>query len=208
MRSWRGPVDAAQISDAVRRAQAGEVEAICFLYAHFRRSVLRYVRRLIDDPFEAEDVTQQVFLKLIVVIDAYRPCGAPFSAWLRSIAHNVALDHMRRHRPIPREELEPGRPEDQDTWPKRSLALRQAFGSLPREQSRVLMFRHLVGLTPRETAERMQRQESSIHALAHRARRAMQRELIDCGYAPMVLRREDAEGRHGGCERAGVGPVG
>ena len=171
-----------EIVNAVLSAQAGDMEAIRFLYARYKNNVYGYVLSILRDPNEAEDVTQHVFLKLISVIGKYQPREVPFTSWILRVARNVAIDHQRQRRPIPREEIfEPSHPAD-DSGRERRAGLTHALEALSEEQRQVVMLRHLVGLTPGEIATRMGRSEASIHGLHHRARQALRRELtrIDC----------------------------
>jgi RNA polymerase sigma-70 factor (ECF subfamily) len=176
------PVDR-ETAAAVVRAQAGDQDALRVLYVRYKDNVYGYVLSFVRDPHEAEDITQQVFLKLMSAIGKYRAREVPFTSWLLRVARNVALDHMRRPRSLLCDEVyEPTHQSDQ-SGDDRRRALEQALGSLPEEQRNVIMLRHLVGLTPGEIAARMGRTESSIHGLHHRGRQALKRELtaIDCG---------------------------
>jgi len=180
----------AEIQGAVALAQAGDMEAIRFLYVRFRATVQRAVERIVADPHESEDVTQQVFVKLIVAIHRYRAQRAPFAGWLVAVARNVALDHVRRRRPVSHEMPlgEPWResqPDGREQRPgleqalEQRLGLEQALGALSPDHRAVLVLRHLVGLSPVEIAQRLGRSESAIDGLHHRARRAIARELSD-----------------------------
>ena len=172
------------IPAAVRRAQAGDTEALRFLYLRYKNNVYGYVLSMLRDEHEAEDVTQHVFLKLMTVIGKYEPRKVPFSAWVIRVARNVAVDHQRQRRPIPVEEvLEPLATSD-DSRHERRWGLEQALQHLPEDQRGVVVLRHLVGLTPGEIAERMGRTEASIHGLHHRARLALRRELQQVECAP------------------------
>lgn len=172
------------IANAVIRAQAGDMEAVRFLYLRYKNNVYGYVLSILRDEHEAEDVTQHVFLKLLSVIQRYEPRDVPFTAWILRVARNVAVDHLRQRRPVPCEEVfEPTRAAD-DSRHERRWGLEQALQSLPEDQRGVVVLRHLVGLTPGEIATRMGRTEASIHGLHHRARRALRRELINVECAP------------------------
>jgi RNA polymerase sigma-70 factor, ECF subfamily len=172
------------IANAVVRAQAGDMEAVRFLYLRYKNNVYGYVLSILRDEHEAEDVTQHVFLKLLSVIQRYEPRDVPFTAWILRVARNVAVDHLRQRRPIPCEEVfEPTRAAD-DSRHERRWGLEQALESLPEDQRGVVVLRHLVGLTPGEIATRMGRSEASIHGLHHRARRALKRELLEVECAP------------------------
>ncbi len=94
-----------QVRLAIARAKEGDRDALRLLYVRYSDNVYGYVRRIVRDEKEAEDLTQHVFLKLITAICKYDDRGVPFSAWLLRLARNVALDHLRRRRAIPAEEV-------------------------------------------------------------------------------------------------------
>jgi RNA polymerase sigma-70 factor (ECF subfamily) len=161
---------------AVARAQEGDQEALRFLYVSYSHNIYGYVRSIVRDDHEAEDVTQHVFAKLITTIGKYDDRGVPFFAWLLRIARNVAIDHLRANRVTPVEVLpELGSSSDADI--DQVQTVREALAALPDEQREVVVLRHVIGLTPGEIAARLGRTESSIHGLHHRGRRALQREL-------------------------------
>jgi RNA polymerase sigma-70 factor, ECF subfamily len=173
------------IARAIAAAQAGEKDAIRFLYIRYKDPVYGYVLSILHDEYEAEDITQLVFLKLMFVITKYKQGDVPFTSWLLRVSRNAALDQLRRRRVVPSSIVyEPGRP-DEDAGRDRRSALLQAMQVLPEDQRRVLAMTHLVGMAPREIASRLGRTESSIHALHHRARQTMKRELTaaECGPA-------------------------
>jgi RNA polymerase sigma-70 factor (ECF subfamily) len=172
---------------AVVRAQSGDMDAIHFLYLRYKNNVYGYVRSMLRDDHEAEDVTQQVFVKLMRVIGKYQPREVPFTSWILRVARNVAVDHLRQRRPVPTEEVfESSRPADDSRYERR-WGLEQALEALPEDQRDVVMLRHLVGLSPGEIAEKLGRSEASIHGLHHRARQALRRELTNVECAPTVL---------------------
>jgi len=174
-----------QVANAVARAQAGDNEAIRFLYVRYKDNVYGYVLSFVRDPHEAEDVTQHVFLKLMSIIHKYQAREVPFTSWLLRVARNAALDHLRQRRAVPCDEVqEPARAYDDDAGQDRRWGFGQALAALPEEQRKVVILRHFVGLTPGEIAERMGRSEASIHGLHHRARKALRRELIEEACAP------------------------
>jgi RNA polymerase sigma-70 factor (ECF subfamily) len=174
------------VAQAVARAKAGDSEAIRFLYMQYADNVYGYVRSIVRDDYEAEDVTQHVFAKLMTVLPKYEQRSVPFAAWILRVARNVAVDHMRQRRAIPCEEvreLEPRR--DQGESQQTSIGLREALETLPEDQREVLVLRHLVGLSPGEIAGRLGKTEPSVHGLHHRGRGSLRRALVerDCGPA-------------------------
>ncbi|HWF51165.1 MAG TPA: RNA polymerase sigma factor [Solirubrobacteraceae bacterium] len=161
---------------AVARAKEGDREAFQFLYVRYANNIYGYVRSIVRDDHEAEDVTQHVFAKLMTSIVKYDDRGIPFFAWLARFARNVAIDHMRVNRATPCETvMDPEHADGADL--EHSLTVRGVLASLPVEQREVVVLRHLVGLSPGEIADRMGRSESSVHGLHHRGRRALKREL-------------------------------
>jgi RNA polymerase sigma-70 factor (ECF subfamily) len=169
----------------VARAKDGDQEALAYLYISYSANIYGYVRSIVHDEHEAEDVTQHVFTKLITTLGHYDDRGVPFVAWLLRLARNVAIDHMRANRLTPTEAVfdpRAGGSRDLD----QTETVRAALATLPHEQRQVVILRHVVGLTPREIAHRMGRSESSIHGLHHRGRQALQRELTRLDSAPLT----------------------
>jgi RNA polymerase sigma-70 factor (ECF subfamily) len=175
------------VSRAVKRAQEGDREAIGFLYARYSDNIYGYVRSIVHDHHEAEDVTQHVFAKMINVIGKYQEREVPFFAWMLRVARNVAVDHLRRQRMVPVEEVRsPNLDAGMGDIPgeRRINDLKDALSTLPHAQREVLVLRHFVGLSPTEIAKRTGKSEGSIHGLHHRGRRALTAELIARGAAP------------------------
>jgi RNA polymerase sigma-70 factor (ECF subfamily) len=178
-----------RVSAAVRRAQAGDRDALGFLYARYADNIHGYVRSIVHDTHEAEDVTQQVFAKLILVIGKYEERDVPFLAWILRVARNVAVDHLRRQRVVPVEEVRATDKGSADPSARERMRdLLEALSGLPKDQCEVLVLRHLVGLSPTEIATRTGRSEGSIHGLHHRGRRALRTELTNRGAAPATAR--------------------
>jgi RNA polymerase sigma-70 factor, ECF subfamily len=180
------------VARAVARAKEGDREAVRFLYLRYADNVYGYVRSIVRDEYEAEDVTQQVFTKLIVVIHKYEQRAVPFSAWILRLAHNAAIDHMRKRRAIPAAEVYGADEHVPEGNEDRSRELRLALADLPDEQRDVIVLRHLVGLSPTEIAGRMGKTEPSVHGLHHRGRAALRTALVERGCAPTVALRSAA----------------
>lgn len=93
-----------QVSDAelVKRAQikplgdASGAEAIGELYDRYNEQVFRYVWARVYDRNSAEDLTGEVFVRMVANLPKYRPTSTPFLAWLYRIAHNLVIDHYRK----------------------------------------------------------------------------------------------------------------
>lgn len=190
------------VAKAVRRAQQGDRQALGFLYARYADNVHGYVRSIVHDEHEAEDITQHVFTKLFGVIGKYEERDVPFFAWILRVSRNVAVDHLRRQRAIPVEEVravdrgcERASKVNTIANHERTSDLRDALATLPADQREVLVLRHFAGLSPTEIATHTGRTEGSVHGLHHRGRRALTAELATRGVAPATSRTRRGQGR-------------
>ena len=176
------------VNQAVVRAKQGDREALRFLYIRYADHVYGYVSSIVRDDYEAEDVTQHVFAKLMVKLEKYEPREVPFSAWIIRVARNVAVDHIRQRRAIPCEEVRELQSHsfDEEVARDRALDLRDALDTLPEDQRQVVVMRHIIGLTPGEIAGKLGKTEPSIHGLHHRGRGALRAALTEMDCAPTI----------------------
>ncbi len=176
------------VVQAIARAKAGDQEAVRYLYMRYADNVYGYVRSIVKDHHEAEDVTQHVFAKLMTALPKYEAREVPFAAWILRVARNVAVDHMRQRRAVPCEEVREldDRRDDGTDAQQTSLSLREALEELPEDQREVLVLRHVVGLSPGEIAGRLHKTEPSVHGLHHRGRGALRSTLAERDCAPAV----------------------
>lgn len=177
----------------VAQAKDGDEDALRQLYERYADNVFSYVRTIVHDDYEAEDVTQHVFTKVLTKIDRYEERSVPFAAWLLRIARNCAIDHARSNRAICCEEVPAvAGPAHDEAAADRRHVIEDALRSLPDGQRRVIVLRHVIGLSPREIASRMDKTEGAVHTLHHRARRALRTELLHRDTAPVARRLESA----------------
>ncbi len=94
-------------AEAIEQAKEGDAAAFEFLYKAHCRRVYSLCLRMIKNPAEAEDLTQQAFLQLFRKIGTFRG-ESGFSTWLHRVTVNIVLMHIRRHKPaeFPVEDLE------------------------------------------------------------------------------------------------------
>lgn len=190
----------------VVRCQAGDRDAMSDLYLrHFDR-VYRYARTMMRDAHEAEDVTQQVFMRVLGKIDLYeRRPGVPFRAWLLRVARGVIIDTLRRStRSTPQDPVEIAEmteaPLDRDEV---ASALRWVTNSdlavlirrLPQGQRDVIALRFLLELSTDEIAAVTGRTNPAVRQLQSRAMRSLEEWLTSMGRtsgrrqrAPMLTR--------------------
>ena len=188
MSGWSSPsrgADTKLVRQAIDRAQRGDYSGQRFLYVRFAPEVFRYVSAIVDDHHEAEDITHNVFAKLLSNIGLYESREAQFGTWILRVARNASLDHLRSRRPVPTADLRLEQREE-SRGPGGSV-LRTALRELPDEQREVLVLRHIVGLSPPEIASVLGRTESSVHGLHNRGRRSLKKNLAEQGAAPAVV---------------------
>ena len=193
-------VDDEAIERFVEAAKDGDPEAFGALFDHFYGPVYRYVASRVGRPSDAEDLAQLVFVKALEALPRYELRGVPFGGWLFRLARNVVIDHVRTRREhvtldiIVQQSTE-------DDGPDELAALRQDMDSvafalrrLTPEQREAIQLRFFAGLSAREAAIAMGRQEGTVRGLQFRAIAALRREL---GIAPDI----DELGRVSGTTR-------
>jgi RNA polymerase sigma-70 factor (ECF subfamily) len=170
--------------DLVHRAQNGDKEAFTELYETYFSKLYRYVVVRIANRAEAEDMTQQVFVKAYKSITSYQWRGVPFSAWLFRIAHNLVVDFFRKEsrRPtVPFEESLVISDDDVQQVVERRLDVERVMAAtqqLTAAQREVVSLRFAGGLAIAEVARVMGKSEGAVKALQHSAIAALRRILL------------------------------
>lgn len=158
------------------------------LYVLHAPAVHAHVLRVVGDLDDADDVTQQVFAKLLTGLDRYRPGEAPFIVWVLRVARNTAIDHVRHARAVSADRAGDVRAPDHGDAEELRSSLRAALAAIPRGQRDVLLLTHLVGLSPHEIAAVLGCTVRAVHGLHYRGRGAVQVTLAELGAAPAVTR--------------------
>jgi RNA polymerase sigma-70 factor (ECF subfamily) len=158
------------------------------LYDRFVERVYRYLYFRTGRHPEAEDLTEQVFLKAWEAIGRYRWQGRPFLAWLYRLAHNAHIDHVRSQKPTtslnndaapielasPTAGVELARALDADV-------LGRAVSELTADQQQVIVMKFIEGLDNEQIARIMDKREGAIRALQMRALLSLRRVLESQG---------------------------
>jgi RNA polymerase sigma-70 factor (ECF subfamily) len=170
----------------IRRAQALDPGALAELYDRHFDGIYRYLYTRVRHQADAEDLTEQVFLKMVDSIQAYRPRGVAFSSWLYRIAHNLLVDRYRRAGREAMElstELRDHRPQAdpaamaQNSEDRRRLL--QAIQRLTPEQQQLITMRFIDNLEVEEIARLTHRRPGAIHSMQHRALASLYRFLLE-----------------------------
>ncbi len=167
-----------EVEDLVRRAQQGHSEAFAGLYEAYYDKIYRYVMFKTGDSLEAEDLTEEVFLRMLESIGSFKWQGYPFTSWLFRIAHNLVIDYYRKSGRQKKTSLDDAMrvvgTDGVDIDRKLDVELsikevKDAMGGLTRLQQEVLSLRFAGGLSVAETAEAMGKKENAVKALQHAA---------------------------------------
>lgn len=166
----------------IRAAQRGHREAFAHLYEIHVERVHRYLLARLGQSADAEDVTADVFIRAMKSLSSYKIKGTPFIAWLYRIAHNEAINYLKkrsRHREEDLEEVKviTAGPEDETLSKLHFEEVSQAMEHLTGLQRQVLSLRFAGELSIAETATVMKRREGAIKALQHSGLRALRQIL-------------------------------
>jgi RNA polymerase sigma-70 factor (ECF subfamily) len=169
----------------VRRAQQNDEEALAQIYEEYFDKIYRYIVLRIGDKIEAEDMTQQVFLKVLKSISSFKWKGVPFSAWLFRIAHNQVVDYLRKKTKRTTVPLNEAIVSSSDLNPQlaieKKLNIEQlilATKHLTQAQREVISLRFASELPIAEVAKIMRRSPGAVKALQHSAIVALRKTLL------------------------------
>lgn len=176
----------------VKRAADGDADAFGALYLRHLDAIYRYVRFRVGNARDAEDLTEQVFLKAWEALPNYRQRGLPFASWLYRIAHNTVVDFHRRPSPeVPLAAADhpvagsgsqgPGALETV-IQESEVTALADAIRKLPEEQQQVIVLRFIEGLSHAEVARIINKSQGACRVIQHRALSALHRLLTEADH--------------------------
>ena len=168
--------------DQITRAAAGDAAAVRALVNRYSPGVLALATRMLGDPAEAEDVTQEAFIRAWKALPGWEP-RAKFSTWLHRVALNLCYDRLRKRREALPGELpdnaDPGLgPQDRLDQMQRVGAVESAIARLPERQSAALTLCALQGHSQAEAAEIMNISVEALESLLARARRTLRSALL------------------------------
>ena len=180
--------------DLVAQAVAGREDGFEELVHRYQRPIAAYVYRMVGDYEAALDLTQEVFIKVYGSLARYRS-EYKFSTWIYKIAHNAAIDYLRRHNfreqslvdeitGEPRElQITNGKPspEQQYADEERRAEIEQVVLELPTAYRELVVLRHSHDLSYDEIAEVTGLPLGTVKNRLFRAREAMRQQFVQRG---------------------------
>jgi RNA polymerase sigma-70 factor, ECF subfamily len=164
------------VQQAIKRDRA----AFSVLYERCVDRVYRHVYYRVSDHAEAEDITQEAFVRAWKAIDKYKKTGAPFVSWIITIAGNLVIDHYRKQqRVLITDEIEtvyekdldnriPG-PEKQAEMNFDNAMIKKAVLRLNGDKQKVILMHFIDGLSYEEIARALNKSEGAIRVIQYRA---------------------------------------
>ena len=186
--NWNALAD----SDLVQSALAGRESGFEELVRRYQRPIAAYVYRMVGDYDAALDLTQEVFIKVYASLARYRS-EFKFSTWIYKIAHNAAIDHLRRHatrEPVANSEsdraegtIESRRlsPEQESERSERCSEIETVVQLLAAPYRELILLRHSQDLSYEEIAEVTGLPLGTVKNRLFRAREAMREQLVQRG---------------------------
>jgi len=168
-------------ADLVRRAKAGDAAAFSEIFERHYGAVYRYIFYRLGDSAAAEDLSSEVFVRLVERIDRYRYRGKPLLAWLYTIARNQVIDYLRRagRRPtVPLVERDAERLPD-GGWDEEKLLTSQmlvgCLEGLTEDQRGVILLKFVEGYNNQMAAKILGKRIGAVKSLQHRGLAALRR---------------------------------
>lgn len=171
-------------ADLVRMAGAGDAQAASALVRRHLPKMVGLARRMLGDAAEAEDVAQDVFLRVWREAPKWRPGAAKFETWMHRVALNLCYDRLRKKKPSALDAA----PEPEDPAPnpaqsleadERAAAVARAVDALPDRQRAAILLCHYEGLSNIDAAATLEVSVEALESLLARGRRALREALKD-----------------------------
>ncbi len=175
-------MDAEQEYQWVLQARHGKQEAFARLVQAYQTPVYNLAYRMLGNPTDAEDATQETFVRAYTRLDTFE-AGRKLSSWILAIAAHYCVDRLRRRRggQVSMEETQAlqwmadGKPKPEEELIERehNKAIRQVLDALPAQYRIVIILRYWEDLSYDEIAEITGSTESAVKSRLHRARQMM-----------------------------------
>lgn len=195
------------------RAAEGDLEAFGLLYERYVGRIYNYVYYRTGNIYDAEDLTEKVFMRAMRHIPNYHDRGLPFTAWLYRIAHNLVANWHRDNSRRKEISLDDGlqtinrgeHPEHELLLTEERERLMAAIRQLPAERQQLLILKFVEHLSNAEIGQIMGRSEGAVKSLYHRTLLTMRDELEPVAMA--LEERDPLKGKNGSEENDEPGKI-
>ncbi len=169
----------------VEKAIKGDRASFAALYERYVDRVYRHVYYRVSNHADAEDITQEAFVRAWNAIGKYRKTGAPFAAWLITIAANLISDHFKHHQKIPvadvgYNELSGDPVSDPSGLVETNLnnaLIKKAVNKLKGDKQKVILMHFIDGFSYEEIAKTLKKSKGAIRVIQYRALNDLRRML-------------------------------
>jgi len=167
----------------IRRAKQGDPTAFAEIYDQHQPAIYRYIYYRLGDTATTEDLTSQVFVRMVEKIDTFTYRGQSILAWLYTIARNLIIDHRRRAGQVtmlPLDERLAANGNDVERATERALARRRltaALAHLTQDQRQVILLKFIEDMNNEQVAHVLDKSVGAVKSLQHRALAALRRVL-------------------------------
>ncbi|MBC8076288.1 MAG: sigma-70 family RNA polymerase sigma factor [Chloroflexales bacterium] len=168
-------------ADLVARLKANDDTAYQEVVARYGDPLYGYIYSITGDHHLSQDVISETYLRMVEKIDSYTFSGAPFKSWLYRIAHNLAINVLRRDRRlVGSDDLEKHARPVTDPALRieaqfEAAAVRAALTELTEEQQQVLLLRFVAEHRPGEVARALGKTENAVKQMQFRALQSLRR---------------------------------
>ncbi len=160
------------IMEAVKR---GELQHASLLFERYNKRIFHFLARMTMDRTLAEDLTQNVFLRIIKYRNSYKE-GARFQSWIYQVARNIFSDHYQAHKNRFTDFVDVEKvsdylpdPEESELWDEREKLLHQSMARLGQEQRELLILTRFQHMKYEEVAVIMDTTVANVKVKVHRA---------------------------------------
>lgn len=167
----------------IKRAKRGDQQAVSELYERHYDPIFNYVYYRVEDQATAEDLSADVFIRMLERLDGYSSTGGPILAWLYTIARNLVIDHYRTYDkeilPI-KDRVLAGDAKSPAKAIEKSDAQRcytKALHHLTEDQRRVIIHKFIEERSTAETAQLLDKSKGAVRSLQYRALNALKKAL-------------------------------
>ncbi|MBT5702480.1 MAG: sigma-70 family RNA polymerase sigma factor [Gammaproteobacteria bacterium] len=165
----------------IERILAGSELAFRQIVDQHSQRIFNYVRRMTRNSAEAEDISQETFIRFWVSRDRFDPGRVKLTTWLHRIAHNLCVDYFRQRqlqeRPAP---VQPDRQDSPDTEYELSIragVVHKALMSLSERQRSAIVLCHYQNFSQRDAAHILDLSVDALESLLRRGRRKLKQKL-------------------------------